>query len=195
MGWLPDGFGQEGMDLRISLVAEIVHNRVERRCSVDLGVRWTRAAVLLAALAFLFSPPPDHHLQALRPESSAPRLANASPVGILLAKKHSVGTNPAEQGPTAVSAEAAGEMAPLRQKKAPGPLPGNSPDIALEKEGSAVKLKWEGDPYKEYVIYRCTSPRFDGCDVAGIVKGTQWTDQEAHKGPVLFYKVEPKPGA
>ncbi len=82
-----------------------------------------------------------------------------------------------------------------KQKRAASPAEEIAPDIALEKAAGGVELKWNGDPSGEYVIYRCTSPRFDRCNVAGVVKGTQWTDREAGSAPLVFYRVEPKTGA
>jgi len=64
--------------------------------------------------------------------------------------------------------------------------------VGLSKAGKNVELAWTGSPQKEYVVYRCTSPKFDQCSVAGTVKGNQWNDTGSDSAPVVFYKVEPK---
>jgi len=69
------------------------------------------------------------------------------------------------------------------------------PDISVAKEADAVQVSWKGDPSKDYIVYRCTSPRFDQCSIAGAVKGTKWTDRGAERASLVFYKVEPKAGA
>ncbi len=76
--------------------------------------------------------------------------------------------------------------------RAEAPSPTTSLPVTLGKDGQNVELAWKGNPGEEYVIYRCTSPRFDQCGVAGVVKGTKWTDTGKEQAPVVFYKVEPK---
>jgi hypothetical protein len=69
-------------------------------------------------------------------------------------------------------------------------------DVSLEKAGQGVELAWRGNPSQEFVVYRCTSPKFDPrfgeCSVAGVVKGTRWVDSGKEAAPVVFYRVEPK---
>jgi hypothetical protein len=65
-------------------------------------------------------------------------------------------------------------------------------DVTLQKAGNGVELAWHGNPSQEFVVYRCTSPKFDRCDVAGIVRGTKWVDSGKETAPVVFYRVEPK---
>jgi hypothetical protein len=72
----------------------------------------------------------------------------------------------------------------------------SSPEVTLAKAGQGVELAWSGNPSQEFVVYRCTSPKFDPrfgeCSVAGVVKGTRWVDSGKETAPVVFYRVEPK---
>ena len=122
--------------------------------------------------------------------SGVRELAPASPSGV---------RELAPAGPSGVR-----ELAPAGKTAAAG-LPHSIPNsqfairnsqspiaVSLEKAGQNVELAWKGSPREEYVVYRCTSPRFDQCGVAGIVKGTRWIDTGKEQAPVVFYRVEPK---
>ena len=70
----------------------------------------------------------------------------------------------------------------------------SSPDVTLAKSGHGVELAWTGNPKGEYVVYRCTSPKFDQCSIAGVVKGTRWMDSEPGSPIIIYYRVEPNAG-
>ena len=195
MGWLPDGFGEQRMNLRISRAAEVVHCRAEDRRKINRYARWTGTALFVVVLAFVLAPRVDHQAPKRTTDSSLAAHAETLPHGTQVAEiPFRVRPSPLAEFPVPRTGAARPKGLAGRQRTSASPQ-GTAPDIALEKERGAVKLKWEGNPYKEYVIYRCTSPRFDRCDVAGIVKGTQWTDPEAGSAPLVFYRVEPKSGA
>jgi len=65
-------------------------------------------------------------------------------------------------------------------------------DLSLSRVDHSVAITWEGNPDAEYVVYRCSSPRFDSCALADRVKGTQWVDPAQDSGTITFYKVEPR---
>ena len=122
--------------------------------------------------------------------SGVRELAPASPSGV---------RELAPAGPSGVR-----ELAPAGKTAAAG-LPHSIPNsqyairnsqspiaVSLEKAGQNVELAWKGNPHEEYVVYRCTSPRFDQCGVAGIVRGSTWVDRGKETAPVVFYRVEPK---
>lgn len=61
--------------------------------------------------------------------------------------------------------------------------------VTLAKKDGHIALNWPGRKNGEYVVYRCTSPRFDTCSIAEVVKGNQWVDREPLPAPVVFYRV------
>lgn len=81
------------------------------------------------------------------------------------------------------------------------PRPGNTglamttktaaPDLTLSKVDHLVEVAWQGNKNGEYVVYRCTSPKFDQCSLADRVKGTTWVDTANEPG-ITYYRVEPK---
>jgi hypothetical protein len=83
------------------------------------------------------------------------------------------------------------------------PRPGNTglamttktaaPDLTLSRVDHLVEVAWQGDKNGEYVIYRCTSPKFDQCSLADRVKGTTWVDTANEPG-ITYYMVEPTAG-
>lgn len=66
-----------------------------------------------------------------------------------------------------------------------------APEVTLSKTDHSVELAWQGQEVCEYIVYRCSSPRFDGCSVAARVKGTSWVDKEGGFGSIIFYRVAP----
>ena len=68
-------------------------------------------------------------------------------------------------------------------------------EITVQKADDGVDLAWNGNSRSEYVVYRCTSPRFDVCSTAGVVKGTRWSDSGHAQARLVFYKVEPVAGS
>jgi hypothetical protein len=80
------------------------------------------------------------------------------------------------------------------------PRPGNTglamttktaaPDLTLSKVDHLVEVAWQGNKNGEYVVYRCTSPKFDQCSLADRVKGTTWVDTANEPG-ITYYMVEP----
>ena len=80
---------------------------------------------------------------------------------------------------------------PIRRQEA-------APTVTLAKSGQGVELAWTGNPRGEYVVYRCTSPKFDPrvgeCSVAAVVKGTRWMDSEPGSRTITYYRVEPNAG-
>ncbi len=65
--------------------------------------------------------------------------------------------------------------------------------ITLAKIDHSVAIRWKGSPENEYAVYRCTSPKFDKCSLAGVVKGTHWIDKVATpvsgENRVVYYRV------
>ena len=182
-GWLPEGFQDDAMARRGQKAASAVRYRIARRARVRAATVWAGALLLVLAAASLLAPrldrPPAPRSMAVK----APPPAQAEPASAM-------------QPPKRLTAVQSSTGTATTEPKHPASSPSPSlPDISLTKKEGGVELKWSGASDREYVIYRCTSPRFDRCDVAGVVKGTEWTDREAGAAPLVFYKVEPKSGA
>lgn len=69
---------------------------------------------------------------------------------------------------------------------------GSTPDLTLSRVDHSVEVAWQGKKNGEYVVYRCTSPKFDQCSLADRVKGTKWVDSAPDANKITFYRVEPK---
>jgi len=181
--WLPGDFQEGEMVRRAEAALGAVRNRASRRARTVRITTWAAAAILLLAAGSLLVPRLDQQVTPHRMASNAPAprstqtVAAPSPTFSLLphpvgVPKPSVRTSPARPAPE-----------------------GPAPDISLTKKEGGIELQWKGSPGQEYVIYRCTSPRFDACARVGIVRGTTWTDTSASSAPILFYRVEPRTGA
>ena len=69
--------------------------------------------------------------------------------------------------------------------------------VTLTKVDHSVALTWKGNPGEKYKVFRCSSPEFDRCSLAGVVKGDRWVDVDDGGAKVVYYKVvgcEPKKG-
>ena len=183
-GWLPEGF--ENQDVAApGRLAGSVRLRVQAH---QRRVKILRGGIALTALALILGAAPT----LWRSVSEAPQ-APAQQVAQMKVDRPtwapepapSVPSSPAPQLPSSVSPSLPGSPAPPLSSS-------SSPEISIQKAGKAVELAWTGNPKEEYIVYRCTSPKFDRCAVAGVVKGTQWKDTGSDNAPVVFYKVEPK---
>ncbi len=176
--WLPEGFenrdasapGRMAQRVRTRVAVHQRRARMVRRASLS-----ALSVVALLGLA--------HLLPRLLPGKKAP---SAQPP-VQAARLQT----PPGWTPEAVGAAHRGRP-DFAGGRAEAPSPTTSLPVTLGKDGQNVELAWKGNPGEEYVIYRCTSPRFDQCGVAGVVKGTKWTDTGKEQAPVVFYKVEPK---
>jgi hypothetical protein len=76
----------------------------------------------------------------------------------------------------------------------------HSPDlpVTLAKVDHSVAVQWAGNPKDEFEVYRCESPTFEACSLAGRVQGTSWVDPgldgPGASGTITFYKVVPRSG-
>lgn len=188
-GWLPEGF--ENQDVTApSRVAGGVRQRVQAH---RRRVRTLCGGAAITALALILGAAPALWRSVRQAPQPAPQ-----PIASMNAQKP--GWSPEHT---------AGAVLPVRPESDPGRAPlarmtpgsshsgstgiqGSSPEVTLSKAKNGVELEWTGSPQKEYVVYRCTTPKFDQCSVAGTVKGTQWNDTGSDTAPVVFYKVEPK---
>jgi len=134
--------------------------------------------VIVGAVAVL-APRLDHHA----PKDHGRQFAHRAPV----------------QRPAAPqSASQAGQTSPsvaTQQNEAAKPASKQAPvDVQVAKHDKGVVVTWQGDPSGEYLVYRCTSPRFDTCSTASVVRGDRWVDREPSRAPIVFYKVEARTG-
>ena len=76
-----------------------------------------------------------------------------------------------------------------------------SPDlpVTLAKVDHSVAIQWQGAENGEYEVYRCDTPTFEACSLAGTVQGTSWVDPGLDGGSgsatITYYKVVPRSGA
>lgn len=175
-GWLPEGYQEDQMAERAGRAMVAVRKKVVRRRRIVRSCQWTGAAVAVAVLAFALSPKLNRQESTpTEPERIASKAPEPAPI----------------PQPPAPDRQATPQP-PIPAPQPPAPNPQSPTQIDLAKSGTGVRLAWEGDADAQYVIYRCTSPRFDTCTVAGEVRGTQWVDREANTAPLVFYKVEPR---
>lgn len=198
--WLPDSFELQQMDERIARTLIAVRRRKTRRAKAVRAAQWAAGAVSVLALAFFLAPKPNRQEIPSR-DAVAQRVVGGERDGARETGNQGIRESEAGGRQTAEAASASAHEVPLSPRP---PVPSSPPhlltsslphkpaEVTLSKDPNGVELKWQGDPSKDYVVYRCTSPRFDDCDVAGVVKGTKWTDREADRAPLVFYKVEPK---
>ena len=181
--WLPGNFQEDEMARRAEAALGAVRHRALRSARTVRGITWAGAGLLLLAAGSLFVPRLDQQVAPRRMASMAP-----APTP----------TQPAAPSPRSLSLSPhpVGVPKPITRKSPSRPTPsGPEPDISLTKKDGGIELQWKGASDQEYVIYRCTSPRFDQCSIADIVRGTQWTDKESSSASLLFYRVEPRTGA
>ena len=181
--WLPGDFQEDEMTRRAEAALGAVRHRALRRARAVRITTWAGAALLLLAAGSLLVPRLD---QQVAPHRMASTVPTPTPAQSSPPSSRSLSLSPHPIGvpkPTArVSPSPAAPRAP-------------APDISLTKKDGGIELQWRGAPDQEYVIYRCTSPRFDACARVGTVRGTTWTDTSSSSAPVLFYRVEPRAGA
>jgi hypothetical protein len=190
-GWLPeshDGFAPTpGLAERIISGVKARNERrkkIVREAWAGLGT-----AAFVAIVALLVLPAahitagraqrPSPTVQAIRPAS--PGAGNASFVGAALRGRPALGpTTPAIESGRA-------------QRPSPTTTKEPAPGLTLSKVDHLVEVAWQGDKNGEYVVYRCTSPKFDQCSLADRVKGTTWVDTANEPG-IIYYMVEPTAG-
>ena len=216
--WLPEGFENKDVTAPGRVAGRVAVRMEGRRRRAKIlrgGMALTALALLLGAAPALWKTlrEPLHS-----PSATAPTDTATSHVGAIAgvgATSRSRTGEPAdapaetalrrqEAAPTdtATSVGATFRSRSLSPDTNPSPPEGGSYnikgssepglDVSLAKSGHGVELAWTGNPKGEYVIYRCTSPKFDQCSIAGVVKGTQWEDDGKNSSPVVFYRVEPK---
>jgi len=177
--WLPGNWKEDAITRSAERSAKTVARRVVRHRRAVRAVRWTAVAVVLVAAVFVLAPRLDHHA----PKDHGQQFAHRAPV----------------QRP------AAPENAPKAAQKSPSPAAQHNEavkpaskqvpvDVQVTMHDQRIVVTWRGAPSGEYVVYRCTSPRFDACSTAGVVKGDRWVDREPSRAPIVFYKVEAHTG-
>ena len=177
--WLPGDWKEDAITRSAERSADAVSCRVIRRHKTVRAVRWTAVAVVVLAVVFVLAPRLDHHA----PNDHVRQFAHRAPV-----------QRPA--GPQSVP-QAGQESQPsaTQQNDAAKPVSKQVPvDVQVARHDKGVVVTWQGDPSGEYVVYRCTSPRFDACSPPGVVKGDRWVDREPSQNPIVFYKVEARTG-
>ncbi len=181
--WLPGDFQEDEMTRRAEAALGAVRHRALRRARAVKITTWAGAALLLLAAGSLLVPRLDQqvapHRMASKASAPLPTQTVAPPSRTLSLSPHPIGV-----------AKPSARTSPSRTTPE-----GPAPDISLAKKDGGIELQWKGAPDQEYVIYRCTSPRFDACARVGTVRGTTWTDTSSSSAPVLFYRVEPRAGA
>ena len=181
--WLPGGFQEDEMARRAEAALGAVHHRALRRARTVKVTTWATAALLLLAAGSLLVPRLD---QQVAPHRMASKASAPPPTQTVAPPSRTLSLSPHPIGVAKPSARTSPSHATPE---------GPEPEISLAKKHGGIELQWKGAPDQEYVIYRCTSPRFDACARVGIVRGTTWTDTSASSAPVLFYRVEPRTGA
>jgi len=178
--WLPGNWKEDAITRSAERSADAVSHRVIRRDKTVRAVCWTAVGVVIVGAAAVLAPRLDRHA----PNDHVRQFAHRAPV-----------QRPA--GPQSVPQ--AGQRSPspaARQNEAAKPASKQAPvDVQVARHDKGVVVTWQGDPSGEYVVYRCTSPRFDTCSTAGVVRGDRWVDREPSRAPIVFYKVEARKGA
>jgi hypothetical protein len=177
--WLPGDWKEDAITRSAARSADAVSHRVIRRHKTVRVVRWTAVAVVIVGAVAVLAPRLDRHA----PKDHGRQFAHRTPV----------------QSPAAPqSASQAGQTSPspaARQNEAAKPASKQAPvDVQVAKHDKGVVVTWQGDPSGEYLVYRCTSPRFDTCSTADVVRGDRWVDREPSRAPIVFYKVEARTG-
>jgi len=167
-GWLRDNWGDERAEARAGQAVAFVLRRARRERNIRLSTLAV-AACLAGALGLW--------------------VAQRAPAPSTAAMASRLGSAPAPAPPPSYSKANPEGNAEARPATPPKPSP---VDVTLQKAPAGVELAWSGDPRGQYVVYRCTSPRFDACGVARVVKGTSWVDREGGRASVVYYKVEPR---
>jgi hypothetical protein len=193
-GWLPEGFENQDVTAPGRLAGRVALQVEGHRRRVRIlrgGMALTALALLLGAAPTLWrsfrEAPQPAPQQVAQLKVEKPTWAPENNMSNVEGRKSDVEGSKAD-------ARAATPSAPdsLNIRHSPSDIPHSSPDISIQKAPKGVELAWTGSAEKEYVVYRCTSPKFDQCSVAGTVKGNQWNDTGSDSAPVVFYKVEPK---
>jgi hypothetical protein len=191
-GWLPENLPESlkptpGMAERIASGVKARNERRKKLVREAWAGLGTAAFVAIVALLVV----PTTHLTVGQAPSPAIQEATVGQ-----APSPAVQDAPVGQAPSpAVNASSAA------RNDSRLPRPGNTglamttktaaPDLTLSKVDHLVEVAWQGDKNGEYVVYRCTSPKFDQCSLADRVKGTKWVDTASEPG-IIYYRVEPK---
>ncbi len=178
--WLPDDFKADEMEAAASRAFDSVKARAASRRRRVRALRLSAIPAVLVAALLLIAPKLMKNSGLEAPPTVNTR---ATPAGetITLAKvDHSVALrwkNSGLEAPPTVNTRA---------------TPADE-TITLAKIDHSVAIRWKGSPENEYAVYRCTSPKFDKCSLAGVVKGTHWIDKVATpvsgENRVVYYRV------
>jgi len=177
--WLPGDWKEDAITRSAVRSADAVSHRVIRRHKTVCAVRWTAVAVVIVGAVAVLAPRLDHHA----PKDHGRQFAYSATV-----QSHAEPESAPQAGQRPQSPAA-------RQNEVAKPASKQMPvDVRVARHGKGVVVTWQGDPSGEYVVYRCTSPRFDACSTAGVVRGDRWVDREPGRAPIVFYKVEARTG-
>jgi hypothetical protein len=212
-GWLPEGFQVDETRMERSVLA-VSGRIVRRKARVRLTkqfVTGTLAMALVAGGVFLLRP--GHVVAPVDP----PRIARLDPPrvpdpvipstpriteveaptrrgGVSFVGAAHRGRQ--REGAVALPYENRGDGAAPVRKDRGGPL---ALPVTLAKVDDSVAVRWTGNPGDEFEVYRCESPTFETCSLAGRVQGTSWVDSgldgPGASGTITYYKVVPRVGA
>ena len=199
--WLPEGFEHKDVTAR-GRVAGRVRERVQtRKRQVKIlrgGITLTALALLIGAAPALWNtirevPQAPAHQQVAQKDGANEA---TSPKGWSQRVNEPTTQRAQRDGANEATSQRAnqGEDTPPSIPNPKSEIRNASPDVTLAKSGHGVELAWTGNPKGEYVVYRCTSPKFDQCSIAGVVKGTRWMDSEPGSPIIIYYRVEPNAG-
>jgi len=177
--WLPDDWKEDAITRSAERSADEVSHRVIRRHKTVRAVRWTAVAVVIVGAVAVLAPRLDRHA----PKDHGRQFAHSATVQSRAAPESAPQATQKSPLPAAQHNEAA--------KPAPRQVP---VDVQVARHDKGVVVTWQGDPSGEYVVYRCTSPRFDTCSTASVVRGDRWVDREPSRAPIVFYRVEARTG-
>jgi hypothetical protein len=176
-GWLPENLPESlkptpGMAERIASGVKARNERRKKLVREAWAGLGTAAFVAIVALLVV----PAAHITAGRAQRPSPTVQAIRPA------------SPGAGNASFVGAALRGRPAPSPTMPAPR---ATAPDLTLSKVDHLVEVAWQGNKNGEYVVYRCTSPKFDQCSLADRVKGTTWVDTANEPG-IIYYRVEPK---
>jgi len=178
--WLPGDWKEDAITRSAARSADAVSHRVIRRHKTIRVVRWTAVAVVIVGAVAVLAPRLDHHA----PKDHGRQFAHRAPVQRPAAPENAPKAGQESQPPAA------------QRNAAVKPVSKQVPvDVQVARHHKGIVLTWQGDPSGEYVVYRCTSPRFNTCSTAGVVRGDRWVDRDPARAPIVFYKVEARKGA
>lgn len=181
-GWLPEGF--ENQDVAApSRIAVGVRLRVVRH-ERNRRFLFAGAGIMAVALAVAVVLLPTIRRQEAAPTIQVAAFSSVSPPSKVGATSDMGATS--DVGATSRS-RIPSSFSTLRHQEV-------APTVTLAKAGKTVAVQWDGPSAGEYEVYRCSSPRFDQCSLAGVVKGTRWVDGDQDRSPspggVVYYRVE-----